>query len=60
METSRKKEIVECNVQFYQTLNCDKRIVIHQGSSRSGKTYALCQYIIVAKHTHCVNTLFIY
>jgi phage terminase large subunit len=46
METSRKKEIVECNVQFYQTLNCDKRIVIHQGSSRSGKTYALCQYII--------------
>ena len=46
METSRKKETVECNIQFYQTLNCDKRIVIHQGSSRSGKTYALCQYII--------------
>jgi phage terminase large subunit len=46
METSRKKEVVECNVQFYQTLNSDKRIIIHQGSSRSGKTYALCQYII--------------
>lgn len=46
METSRKKEVIECNTQFYQTLNSDKRIVIHQGSSRSGKTYALCQYII--------------
>lgn len=46
METSRKKETIECNIQFYQTLNSDKRIVIHQGSSRSGKTYALCQYII--------------
>jgi phage terminase large subunit len=46
MEASRKKEIIECNTQFYQTLNSDKRIIIHQGSSRSGKTYALCQYII--------------
>jgi phage terminase large subunit len=46
METSRKKEVIECNTQFYQTLNSDKRIIIHQGSSRSGKTYALCQYII--------------
>jgi len=46
METSRKKETIECNVQFYQTINTDKRIVIHQGSSRSGKTYALCQYVI--------------
>lgn len=41
-----RKETVECNIQFYQTLNSNKRIILHQGGSRSGKTYALCQYII--------------
>tara|TARA_R100000654_G_scaffold21769_1_gene43902 strand:- start:476 stop:1660 length:1185 start_codon:yes stop_codon:yes gene_type:complete len=46
METGRKKETIECNIQFYQTINSNKRIILHQGSSRSGKTYALCQYII--------------
>ena len=45
METGRKKSI-ECNIQFYQTLNSDKRIIVHQGGSRSGKTYALTQYIL--------------
>ena len=45
MEAIRKKS-VECNIQFYQTLNSTKRIIVHQGGSRSGKTYALCQYII--------------
>jgi phage terminase large subunit len=45
MEASRK-ETVECNTQFYQTVNSDKRIVVHQGGSRSGKTYAICQYLI--------------
>ena len=45
METSRK-ETVECNKQFYQTLNSNKRIIVHQGGSRSGKTYAICQYLI--------------
>lgn len=45
METVRKKSI-ECNIQFYQTLNSDKRIIVHQGGSRSGKTYALTQYIL--------------
>lgn len=45
METIRKKSI-ECNIQFYQTLNSDKRIIVHQGGSRSGKTYALTQYIL--------------
>ena len=45
METSRK-ETVECNTQFYQTVNSDKRIIVHQGGSRSGKTYAICQYLI--------------
>ena len=41
-----RKETVECNKQFYQTLNSDKRIIVHQGGSRSGKTYAICQYLI--------------
>lgn len=41
-----KKETVECNTQFYQTVNSDKRIIVHQGGSRSGKTYAICQYLI--------------
>tara|TARA_Y100000114_G_scaffold95150_1_gene88498 strand:- start:6 stop:1190 length:1185 start_codon:yes stop_codon:yes gene_type:complete len=45
METSRK-ETIECNKQFYQTLNSNKRIIVHQGGSRSGKTYAICQYLI--------------
>ena len=45
METSRK-ETIECNTQFYQTVNSDKRIIVHQGGSRSGKTYAICQYLI--------------
>ena len=45
METSRQ-ETIECNKQFYQTVNSDKRIIVHQGGSRSGKTYAICQYLI--------------
>ena len=45
METSRK-ETIDCNKQFYQTLNSNKRIIVHQGGSRSGKTYAICQYLI--------------
>ena len=45
METSRK-ETIECNTQFYQTVNSDKRIIVHQGGSRSGKTYAICRYLI--------------
>lgn len=40
------KEIIKCNKQFYQTLNSNKRIIVHQGGSRSGKTYAICQYVI--------------
>ena len=45
MEAGTKKE-VECNVQFYQCLNSKKRIKIFQGGTRSGKTYAICQYLI--------------
>ena len=44
METGKKE--IKCNVQFYQCLNAKKRIKIFQGGTRSGKTYAICQYLI--------------
>lgn len=44
---SSKRGIKEfCNIQFYQTLNSKKRIKVHQGGTRSGKTYAIVQYLI--------------
>ena len=51
------KEVIECNKQFYQTINSNKRIIVHQGGSRSGKTYAICQYIIYLLTT-TVDVLF--
>lgn len=47
METSRPKRKIEqfCNRQFYDVLNSSKRFRVHQGGTRSGKTYAICQYI---------------
>ena len=42
----RKRIKQHCNVQFYQTLNSKARIKVHQGGTRSGKTYAICQYLI--------------
>ena len=46
MEASRQKVTESCNIQFYQTLNSNARIKIHQGGTRSGKTYAICQYLV--------------
>ena len=51
METSVREEenrFVDqwCNEPFYWTLDCDKRIIIHQGGSGSGKTYSVLQYLI--------------
>ncbi len=40
------KKIIECNRQFYECLNSNKKIKIFQGGTRSGKTYAICQYLI--------------
>ena len=38
---------IKANKQFYQCLNSsDKRFVIHNGGTRSGKTYAILQYLI--------------
>lgn len=47
METGGKRIIQQqCNRQFYDLVNCDSRIFVHQGGTRSGKTYAICQYLI--------------
>lgn len=46
METSRRKRVEQyCNRQFYDLLKSDKRFRVHQGGTRSGKTYAICQYL---------------
>lgn len=37
--------IIDCNIQFEQLLNSNKRFRVHQGGTRSGKTYAVCQYL---------------
>lgn len=36
----------EVNIQFHQLMESDARLRVHQGGTRSGKTYAICQYII--------------
>ena len=46
MDTGKGQIKEFCNVQFYQTLNSTARIKVHQGGTRSGKTYAICQYLI--------------
>lgn len=34
-----------CNRQFYDLIESNKRFKIHQGGTRSGKTFAICQYL---------------
>ena len=46
MESGKRRVKEFCNIQFYQTLNSKKRIKVHQGGTRSGKTYAIVQYLI--------------
>ena len=45
METKQKIE-QRCNRQFYDLINSNKRFKVHQGGTRSGKTVAICQYIV--------------
>lgn len=46
MEASGKRKIEQlCNRQFYDLINSDKRFRVHQGGTRSGKTYSVCQYL---------------
>lgn len=42
---------VFCNEPFYWTLNCDKRIIVHQGGTGSGKTYSILQALIYLADT---------
>jgi phage terminase large subunit len=46
MEPGKRGVKEFCNIQFYQTLNSKKRIKVHQGGTRSGKTYSIVQYLI--------------
>ena len=46
MKSTREKKKQKANVQFEQLLNCDKRFSVLQGGTRSGKTFAVCQYIV--------------
>lgn len=46
METSEPKVVEQfLNRQFYDVENSKARFRIHQGGTRSGKTYAICQYL---------------
>ena len=45
METTRTIE-QRCNRQFYDLIKSKKRFKIHQGGTRSGKTVAICQYLV--------------
>ena len=47
MASIQKGKVTEyCNIQFYQALQSKERIKVFQGGTRSGKTYAICQYLI--------------
>jgi len=47
MASIEKRKVTEyCNIQFYQAIEAKERIKVFQGGTRSGKTYALCQYLI--------------
>jgi len=45
MDTTKKIE-QRCNRQFYDLIRSNKRFKVHQGGTRSGKTVAVCQYIV--------------
>ena len=43
---------IKVNIQYKQCAESDKRFVIHCGGSRSGKTYAIVQYLISFALSH--------
>lgn len=46
METSGRQEVTQyLNKQFYQIHESKARFIVQQGGTRSGKTWACCQYI---------------
>jgi phage terminase large subunit len=50
MDTGKpiEEEIIRpgCNEPFYWTKNSNKRIIVHQGGTGSGKTFSVLQYLI--------------
>lgn len=53
METSRSGIVEQfCNKQFYDLINSEKRYKTLQGGTRSGKTYAVCQYLVYLLTTY--------
>ena len=55
MEASQKVDQF-CNRQFYDLIESDSRYFVSQGGTRSGKTYAICQYIIYLLTTNTPNS----
>lgn len=51
MKSTKDKKRLKANVQFEQLLNSEKRFSVLQGGTRSGKTYAVCQYLIYLLRT---------
>ena len=51
MKSTREKKILKTNIQFEQLYNCKTRFAVLQGGTRSGKTYAVCQYLIYLLRT---------
>jgi phage terminase large subunit len=45
MDTTKTVE-QKCNRQFYDLIKSNKRFKVHQGGTRSGKTVAVCQYLV--------------
>ena len=46
MEATKRKVEQRCNRQFYDLIKSTKRFKCHQGGTRSGKTVAICQYLV--------------
>lgn len=46
MKSIREKKKLKANIQFEQLINSNKRFAVLQGGTRSGKTYAVCQYLV--------------
>ena len=45
-QQTKMKIQLEANIQFYQLRDSKARLRCHQGGTRSGKTYAICQYLV--------------
>ena len=45
MKSTKEKKILNANIQLEHLITSKKRFAVLQGGTRSGKTYAVCQYI---------------